>query len=171
MINMPRGTQSYTYDCGTKVLQLVMAYYGVEIPYRQLLRRAKQHKKYGLPVDDMIGIAKRCGFDVISETDYSLKKIKKNISLGEPVIVLLQAWSKKDMNEKEWANTDDCGHYSIVIGLEEGKVYFNDPLSFYGAWLTEREFENRWHSSDGDRYAMVILGDKRKIREVFEHMG
>lgn len=167
---MPKGTQSYTYDCGTKALQLVMAYYGTEIPYRRLLRLVKKHRRYGLPVEDMVNIARRNGFKVVSETNYSLAKIKRHIAKGEPVIVLLQAWSDKDLEEKEWLETDDYGHYSIIIGFGDGKIYFNDPLSFRGAWLTEKEFESRWHSSDGDKYAMVILGDKDKVSEDLEHM-
>lgn len=170
MIKMPSGTQSYSYDCGAKVLQLVMAYYGTEIPYRKLLRLVNRYKKYGLPIEEMVSIAKRNGFKVISETNYSLAKIKKHIERGEPVIVLLQAWSDKDLSKEEWMETDDYGHYSIIIGFGDGKVYFNDPLSFRGAWLTEEEFENKWHSSDGDQYAMIILGDKRKKKEDFEHM-
>lgn len=170
IIKMPRGQQTYEFDCGAKTLQLVMAYYGSEMAYKKLLKIAKRYKQYGLPIEEMVGMAKRNGFRVISETNYSLAKIKKHIENGEPVIVLLQAWSGKDMEEKDWLDTDECGHYSIIIGFGDGKVYFNDPLSFRTAWLTEEEFENRWHSSEGDRFAMVIQGDKRKIRNDFEHM-
>jgi ABC-type bacteriocin/lantibiotic exporter with double-glycine peptidase domain len=169
-IQMPKGQQAYEYDCGAKVLHLVMAYYGNEMSYKNLLKISKRYKQYGLPVEEMIGMAKRNGFNVISETNYSLEKIKKHIDDGEPVIVLLQAWSGKDMAEKDWLETDECGHYSIITGFGDGKFYFNDPLSFRVAWLTEEEFENRWHSSEGDKYAMVILGDKGRMKEDFEHM-
>ena len=169
-IHMPRGQQAHNYDCGAKALQLVMAYYGSEMAYKKLLKIAKRYKTYGLPIEEMVNLAKRNGFKVMSETNYSLAKIKKHVERGEPVIVLLQAWSGKDLDEKEWSDTDECGHYSIVIGFGDGKIYFNDPMSFRTAWLTEEEFENRWHSSDGDRYAMVILGDKRKIKDDLEHM-
>ena len=41
IINMPGGVQTYDFDCGAKALQIVMAYYGVEIRESKLIKELK----------------------------------------------------------------------------------------------------------------------------------
>jgi ABC-type bacteriocin/lantibiotic exporter with double-glycine peptidase domain len=163
---MPKGTQSYRYDCGTKVLHLVMAYYGVEVPYYQLLRRAHEHKRYGLPEATLIKMAKRRGFKVIAHDGFTLNEIKKHIDRDRPVIVILQAWCNGDI---DWKETNDFSHYSIIVGFERNRIIFNDPLSFKKAWLKESEFLDRWHTEENENYAMVIY-KKHSNNDEMEHM-
>jgi ABC-type bacteriocin/lantibiotic exporter with double-glycine peptidase domain len=165
---MPMGTQAYTYDCGTKALQLVMAYYGEEVPYYKLLRKVKSHKRYGIPERKIANIARGYGFKVASKRNCSLSEVKKHIENQQPVIVLLQAWSEIELTQEDWKRTDDFGHYSIVVGFEDGKVFFNDPLSFCRAWLTEVEFINRWHGDGKNRFSLIINGKLAKKED--EHM-
>lgn len=166
---MPSGTQAFTYDCGTKSLQLVMAYYGEEVPYYKLLRKIRSHKRYGIPERKLSNIARGYGFKVKSASNCSLKQIKKSIDKKQPVIVLLQAWAKHTLSDKQWEQTNDYGHYSIVIGISKGKVYFNDTLSFYKAWLTAEEFINRWHGDGKKRFAIFI--DGKVVNNNLEHMS
>ena len=163
---MPKGTQSYSYDCGTKVLHLVMAYYGEEYPYYELLNRAKEHKRYGLPESSLIQMAKARSFKIIAHDNFTLAEIKEQLNKGHPVIVLVQGWGKV---ETDWKTTNEYTHYSIVIGIEHGKVFFNDPLSFKKAWLTEEEFLERWHADDKINYAIVIY-KQRGLFNALEHM-
>jgi ABC-type bacteriocin/lantibiotic exporter with double-glycine peptidase domain len=165
---MPSGTQSFTYDCGTKALQLVMAYYGEEVPYYKLLRKVKSHKRYGIPERKLANIARGYGFKVVSQNKCSLNHIKKAVDSKQPVIVLLQAWSEKELTEEQWKKTDDYGHYSIVIGITKDRVYFNDSLSFCRAWLTTKEFLNRWHGDGKKKFAIFIEG--KVAKNGLEHM-
>lgn len=166
---MPSGTQAYTYDCGTKALQLVMAYYGEEVPYHKLLRKIRSHKRYGIPERKLANIARGYGFRVSSLNKCSLNQIKKSIDNEQPVIVLMQAWSKEVLTEEEWKNTEDYGHYSIVIGVSDGYVYFNDTLSFCPVWLNIKEFINRWHGDGKKRFAIFIEG--KVVNNNLEHMS
>jgi ABC-type bacteriocin/lantibiotic exporter with double-glycine peptidase domain len=166
MISMPKGTQSYSYDCGTKVLHLVMAYYGVEVPYYRLLRNVQDNKRYGIPEEKLAKMAKRRGFNVIAHYGFNLNEVKKHIAKNRPVIVLVQGWGEKNTN---WKTTNDYTHYSIIVGFEKKRVYFNDPLSFKKAWLREKEFLERWHTDDGTNYAMVIY-KRHNPTNGFEHM-
>lgn len=166
MISMPRGTQSYSYDCGAKVLQLVMAYYGVEVPYYRLLRSVKEHKRYGLPEGKLAKMAKRRGFNVVARNGFTLDEVKKHVNKNRPVIVLLQGWGEPDT---DWKTTNEYSHYSIIVGFEKRKVWFNDPLSFKKTWLYEKEFLERWHTEDNSNYAMVIY-KRRWKNNGFEHM-
>jgi ABC-type bacteriocin/lantibiotic exporter with double-glycine peptidase domain len=162
---MPKGTQSYRYDCGTKVLHLVMAYYGVEVPYYQLLRRAHEHKRYGLPEATLIKMAKRRDFKVIAHDEFTLDEVKKHVAKNRPVIVIMQAWGQN----VDYKQTNDYSHYSIIVGFDRKRIIFNDPLSFKNAWMKESEFIDRWHTEENQNYAMIIYKKHNNHNEM-EHL-
>jgi ABC-type bacteriocin/lantibiotic exporter with double-glycine peptidase domain len=163
ILNVPQGQQAFSYDCGIKALQLLMAYYGVEVPYETLFKSIKHHKIYGISNEGMARIARRHGFKVISKNDWTLDELKHQINARNPVVVAFQAWADKDLNQKDWkragiGDNEDWGHYAIVSGFKDGKVYFTDPTSFRRVWLSEREFKNRWHADNEYGYGLVLLG-------------
>jgi predicted double-glycine peptidase len=41
MIELPIGRQTFDFDCGAKALQIVMAYYGIDIPEGDLIRELR----------------------------------------------------------------------------------------------------------------------------------
>jgi ABC-type bacteriocin/lantibiotic exporter with double-glycine peptidase domain len=172
MLDVPQGQQSYSYDCGAKALHLVLAYYGEEVPYKNLLKVAKRHNVYGMTEKEMEALAHRHGLKTESKINWTLDEIKKHIRQGEPVIVLLQGWADNKLTKKEWERTNDYGHYAIVVGFDEGRVILNDPLSFRKVWLTEDEFKAKWHGDEADnlpQYAFVAYGKKPVIQK-YEHM-
>ena len=174
MINIPGGIQAFDFDCGVKALQLVMAYYGVEVREDVLIDELKSDNN-GTSIENMIGVAKKYGFEVIAGRGVSLETVKQYIEKGIPVIVLLQAWAERYMTLEDWKTDYDDGHYAIVIGYKDNIVVFEDPSSFRRTWLTEQEYLARWHDVDpktGEKYeqfAIVLLG-KEPIQKVMEHM-
>ncbi|MBM3142165.1 MAG: hypothetical protein FJ005_03815 [Chloroflexi bacterium] len=174
MINIPSGVQAFDFDCGVKALQLVMAYYGIEIREDELISELKSDND-GTSVENMIGVAKKNGFEVIAGRGVSLETVKQYIEKGIPVIVLLQAWAERYMTLEDWKTDYDDGHYAIVIGYQDHIVIFEDPSSFRRTWLTEEEFLARWHDINPrtgekyDQFAMVLLG-KEPVKKAVEHM-
>ncbi len=174
MINIPGGIQAFDFDCGVKALQLVMAYYGVEVREDVLIDELKSDNN-GTSIENMIGVAKKYGFEVIAQRGVSLETVKQYIEKGIPVIVLLQAWAERYMTLEDWKTDYDDGHYAIVIGYKDNIVVFEDPSSFRRTWLTEEEYLARWHDVDpktGEKYeqfAIVLLG-KEPIQKVMQHM-
>jgi ABC-type bacteriocin/lantibiotic exporter with double-glycine peptidase domain len=164
ILNVPQGTQAFSYDCGIKSLQLMMAYYGVEVPYHNLLRTMKRYKRFGLPKEVMANIARGYGFKVISKTGCSLKEVQENLEEGHPTIVAIQAWADHKLGQEELKRSgiggckEDWGHYVVVVGLEDGKVILNDPLSFRRVWLTEEDLLNRWHAANEFNFALSLRG-------------
>lgn len=174
MINIPTGIQTFDFDCGVKALQLVMAYYGVEVREDVLIGELEADND-GTSVANMIGVAKKCGFEVIAGRLVSLETVKQYTEKGVPVIVLLQAWAERYMTLEDWKTDYDDGHYAIVIGYQDNIVIFEDPSSFRRTWLTEEEFLARWHDVNPktdekyDQFAMVLLG-KEPVKKAIEHM-
>lgn len=175
VIDMPGGIQTYDFDCGAKALQLVLAYYGVEIREDELMKELKTDKKSGTSVKNMISVAEQKGFHVFAECGVSLDAIKKYVAQDHPVIVLIQAWAEKYMTIEEWREDNEDGHYVVVVGYEGSVIIFEDPASFRKTWMTAEEFIFRWHDKDPrtgeklDHFAMALLG-KQPASRTLEHM-
>ncbi len=175
MIDLPTGRQTFDFDCGAKALQLVMAYYGIDVREDELLEELKPDGD-GVPVQNMISVAEKKGFQVVAKCGFSLGEIKQFVDEKRPVIVLVQAWAEKYMTLDDWREDNEDGHYAILIGYQGNIIVFEDPASFRKTWMTEEEFLVRWHDVDSrtkqklEHFAMVLLG-KEPAPKVLEHMG
>jgi len=174
IINLHIGRQTFDFDCGAKALQIVMAYYGIDIREDELIKELGTGKD-GTRVDKMISVAESKGFHVEARQDLSIKDLKRYISDGYPVIILLQAWADRYMTLKDWRNDYEDGHYAVLIGYRKGVLLFEDPSSFRRTWLREYEFLARWHDLDSSRnlkyeqFGMVLQG-KEPVKQTPEHM-
>jgi ABC-type bacteriocin/lantibiotic exporter with double-glycine peptidase domain len=176
IIDLPGGRQTFDFDCGATALQLVMAYFGVEVRRDELYSRLLINSN-GTPIKNMISVAEQYGFDVIEKYDAGVDEIKRFIDTSHPVIVLVQAWAEKYMTLEEWHEDYDDGHYVIVVGYYENKIVFEDPSSFRKTWLTEEEFLIRWHDKDPEtdniinQFALILTGRKPEpAHKLMEHM-
>jgi ABC-type bacteriocin/lantibiotic exporter with double-glycine peptidase domain len=163
IIDFPCGRQTFDYDCGAKSLQMVLAYYGLDVREDGLIVKLNSGD-HGTYVKDIEAVARDLGFKVTVAGAGTAEIIRRYIDARQPVIVLLQAWSEHKMTAAEWAATNQHGHYVVVIGYEDDRFIFADPSSFPRCWLTETEFIARWHftTPDGkislDRYYIVLQG-------------
>ncbi len=171
MIEIPHGRQTFEYDCGAKALQVVLAYYGIDVREDRLIKELNCDH-HGTPVKDMIAVAEKKGFQVLAKCGVALETVKQYVDANFPVIVLVQAWADTDMTLDDWRMTSEYGHYVVVIGHYGNIIVFRDPSSFSKTWMTEEEFMARWHAADDltqeklDNFAMVLLGKQPYIREL-----
>ncbi|MBN1188877.1 MAG: C39 family peptidase [Dehalococcoidales bacterium] len=177
LIDLPSGRQAFDFDCGAKALQVVMAYYGVDVREDKLIRDLKSSSR-GTPVTNMITAAEKKGFHVFAKYGVSLDTVKEFVDKNIPVIVLVQAWANRFMNLEDWKNDTKDGHYVVVIGHDGSIIIFEDPASFRKTWMTEEEFLVRWHDTDPltnarlEQFAMVLLGkEPAPQHKLMEHMG
>lgn len=174
MLHLPHGIQAYDYDCGAKALQIVMAYYGIEIAENDLIKELGTDHN-GTAVDKMVAVARKYGFDVVAKCGLTPSNIKEFIEKEIPVIVLLQAWANRYMTLDDWRNDYRDGHYAIVVGYTDHIIVFQDPSSFRKVWLKEREFLARWHDMDPrtgnklEHFGMVLLG-RQPVSKAMKHM-
>lgn len=163
LLNLHTGRQTFDFDCGAKALQLVMAYYGIDIRQDELMQELGTGAD-GTRVERMIAVASAKGFQVDAREHWTLKEVKQSLHAGHPVIVLLQAWADRYMTLKDWRNNYADGHYAVVIGYAKGVLLFEDPASFRRTWLRDYEFLARWHDLDPVRnhvyqqFGMTLLG-------------
>jgi hypothetical protein len=83
------------------------------------------------------------------------------------VIAAIQAWPTDKI--ADWRTDWEDGHYVVVVGLSNDRVYVMDPSVRTGyAYLDRNEFLARWHDYDMDgdrrvvwnRLGIVIEGGK-----------
>lgn len=162
ILPFPRFRQTFDYDCGANALQSVLAYYGIDVRAETLIKKLKTSKTGTVP-KNIERVARSYGLKAVLQT-MDVRKVKGCIRKGTPVIILLQAWASKKKNYK---NVWHDGHYVVAIGYDSKRLYFEDPSVIFRAYLTYKEFEDRWHdeTSQGDR--MVNIGiavyGKRRI--------
>lgn len=174
MIELPISRQMFDFDCGVKALQVVMAYYGIDVREDELIKELECSSK-GTSVQNMIFVAEKNGFQIVAQCGVSLDTVKQYVDQNHPVIVLVQAWAKRYMTLEDWKDDNDDGHYVIIIGYNGKIIIFEDPPSFRRTWMTEEKFLVRWHDVDPrtqgklDRFAMVLLG-KQPANKALKHL-
>jgi len=143
-ITLPKFRQTFEYDCGAKALQSVLVYYGIEIKEHQLIKDLKTTKE-GTQIKNIIRVSKK--YDLKTESKkMTIKDLKKYIKKKIPVIIVLQAWTKK--KNVDWENNWHDGHYVVAIGYTRNKIIFEDPSAFERTYLKHDELEKRWHDID-----------------------
>ena len=169
IIDFPSGRQTFSFDCGPKALQLVLAYYGIDIREDKLIMRLKSDD-LGTRPSDMKAVAESFGFRVNVHTECTVHHLTEFIDQKLPPIVLVQAWADRYLSLSAWRRTNEFGHYVIAIGYSENAVLFEDPATTGRSWLSKQEFNARWHDvdpTDGrllNHFAMVLTGKQPAVR-------
>lgn len=161
IIDFPKFRQSEKYSCGATVVQEILAYYGVDISEHEAAQSARTTRR-GTTIKGIRRALKEFKFK-FKDCPMSIAMLKKCIDEKKPVIISLQAWCRtKDGN---WSRTWSHGHYTVVIGYDSTRVYFEDPICIVRSYLTFKELEERWHSEDVDKkrlrnWGLVVYGKK-----------
>lgn len=146
LLNFPAFKQTFDYDCGAKVTEAILDYYGIDMLECDIMKKEGTNCKKGTDLEGILRLMKHHGLDYKYEK-MTMEKVKEFIDLGAPVIMIVQAWTnrKKVDWEKDWSD----GHYVIAIGYDDEKLYFEDPYIILRTFLPFRELNERWHFLDG----------------------
>ena len=121
----------------------------------------------GTTVVSIVSEARRFGLKAAAHTELTLDDLAREISRGAVVIAAIQAWPTDKI--ADWRTDWEDGHYVVVVGLSNDRVYVMDPSVRTGyAYLDRNEFLARWHDYDMDgdrrvvwnRLGIVIEGGK-----------
>jgi ABC-type bacteriocin/lantibiotic exporter with double-glycine peptidase domain len=160
ILKFPNLRQAYNYDCGASVAQSILAYYGIDEKRGAIMKLAGTTKS-GTRIKGIKKVFKRYGLKTKSGK-FTILGLKEYIAQKNPVILLLQAWTKdKKVN---WGENWKDGHYVVAIGYDKNKIYFSDPSSVYITYLSEKELKKRWHDRYQNKkyinFAMAVFGKK-----------
>jgi len=164
---LPDVRQATNYTCGVAALQAVLAYYGIETREDSLGRELGADPDKGVNPPAIVRVARARGLTAELREGMTLREVAALVRAGSPVLVALQAWA--DQPRSSYRDDWDDGHYAVIIAVERDLVVFEDP-SVLGsrAVLTRREFEDRWHDTDGThrylRMGIAFGGHKPAVR-------
>jgi len=105
-----RQTRGY---CGPASLKMVLGYYGANKSEAALAKLSGATRSRGIDAKGMLRAAGKLGFEGLIKDYASISDIKRYIKQNIPVIV-------------DWFSQDD-GHYSVAVGLDERFIYLQDP--------------------------------------------
>jgi len=150
LCDVPDTRQSADYSCGAAALQAVLDYWGMDIEEDKLIKMLKTSHDYGTNEKDIVRVASKMGLKAEFKDNISQEELERSIHEGIPVIVNCQAWRSSRSSNKSWADEWKNGHYMVVIGIDESKVYLEDPYILGSrGYIPRKEFEERWHNQGG----------------------
>jgi predicted double-glycine peptidase len=111
----------------------------------------------GTEPEPMVRLLVRSGVDArYRHGDVTTADLERAVDAGAPPILDLQAW--RDHDDKPWRETWDAGHYVIMVGYDDERLFFVDPSNVSPAgyvYMPRPELEERWHDLTGNDDAPV----------------
>lgn len=100
--------------CGPYSLKILFSFFGKDVGIKKLVQLTKATKKYGAEHWNMKTAASKLGAKVYTKANATLKDIEHWVNKKHlPVMV---CWF-----------SEDCDHYSVVIGVDKKYVYLCNP--------------------------------------------
>ena len=163
-MTFPAKMQKHNYDCGSACMESILTFFGFSDLEDKVFNIAGTNKQNGTFIKGLARVAKKFGVRYKTFTNMSVDDLKNYIDRHFPVIIAIQAYSRKSQFQynRSWAH----GHYVIPIGYDDKKIYFQDPSSTVRTFLTYQELNERWHDVDVDgkkliHFGMVIFGPSK----------
>jgi predicted double-glycine peptidase len=161
LLPVPLISQATPWTCGPASLMAALIYFGVfDEPESRLDADLRATPEQGVDPQGLAREARAFGLQAEIRTGLTLRALADELGRGALVIVALQAWPSRPTADPAtgWEN----GHYVVVVGLDDTRVYAMDPSVRTGyAFLARDAFVRRWHDYD--------LHDGR--REEYEGLG
>ena len=156
LVPVPLISQSSPWTCGPAALMAVLVYFGVfDDAESRLDAELRATPEDGTHVRDIVAAARRFGLRADARTGLAPDDLSRELSRGAVVIVAMQAWATEKVTD--WRSDWEDGHYVVVVGVSDERVYFMDPSVRTGyAYLPRAEFVDRWHDYDRDGARKVV---------------
>jgi len=164
-LKIPNVRQSNSYSCGAACLLAILAHYNkFEGNEDQLADQLNTNSEDGTNPESIVKIAKKYGLKSNIKNKCTINDLNNYVNTKTPVIINYQAWTNK--KKVNWENNETDGHYSILIGVDDKNVYFNDPsLLDKKGYIPIKEFMDRWHDEGYERMCIVFEGNKDNSKQ------
>ncbi len=157
------------FSCGPAAVLSLLRYWGAEgygaADEGALYGPLETSESRGTEPGPMARFLRDKGIDATYRSgDVTIADLERALDSGGPPIVDLQAWRDGDT---PWRETWDAGHYVILVGYDDERLFFADPSTMTPegyAYLPRGELEERWHDLAGDsddrvgRMAIFVRG-------------
>jgi predicted double-glycine peptidase len=172
LVIVPLVQQKQDFSCGAAATLLLMHYWCVDVyeaaTESDLYEPLRTTRARGTEPEPMVDLFRRSGLQAEYRTgSVQVEDLERAVIACEPPIVDLQAWSD---HAAPWRQTWDAGHYVVMVGYDEERLYFADPSRATPggyAFLLRSELDDRWHDLSGDhdapleRMSIFVRGARR----------
>ena len=125
-LSVPEERQATGYSCGAACLTSVARFFGVEPDTEsEAIRELKSSPAAGSDPEHIVQVAHNHGLEGVALSGLTLADLREHLDQGHPIIVPLQAWGTPE----EYAS-NESGHYTVVVGMDEENVWVMDPARF-----------------------------------------
>jgi predicted double-glycine peptidase len=157
LVHVPSVKQRTDFSCGNAATLALLRYwrwdlYGVveETALYLPLETTRARGTEPQPITTFLGTVGGLTAEY-RHGDVTVEDLERAVDMGQPPIVDLQAWSDHDA---PWRDVWDAGHYVVLVGYDEQRLYFMDPSTMTPgpyAYLPRLELDERWHDLSGER--------------------
>lgn len=165
MLAVPHIRQRTNYSCGAACLSMVLKFYGRKVDEDWLISRTGTTPELGLSPAGIARFLRAARYKHKQQQNMTIGMLSSYVERGWPIIVDYQAWPYKP-SQTDLGQTWDNGHYSVVVGVRDGRVCLVDPSSarqrrwldadsFIASWRDIEENDKiyrRWGVAVGPRY-------------------
>lgn len=144
--------------CGPASLKIVLKYYGFDKSEDELAKLCNVDSEIGINDKSIKRVAENLGFKVEIKNNSSFEDIKNWLDKKVPVIVDWFTRGRADYTDEDIAD----GHYSVVCGLDDEYIYFQDPEIGKIRKLDKEDFMSVWFDFKGK----YIKPDELIIRQI-----
>ena len=133
-----------------------LVYFGVFDDAQSLLdAELRTNAEAGTSVNQIVKVARRFGLQADARTNLTLDDVRRELARNAVVIAAVQAWSSARVTD--WKANWEDGHYVVIVGLLDDRVYVMDPSVRTGyAYLPKGQFVDRWHDYDMEGGRKVV---------------
>ena len=144
-LSIPFHRQDTDYSCGAASLQMLLHHvHGTYPSEEHLMHRMHVSKEEGTHHDELVRVLREENLHVYVDNESSLQVIEHLIKAEFPVLV---HFIEPTANE---------GHYAVVVGFSDSRIYLNDPWSGSGFSMSRDDFYSRWHN-ENHKYKRWLL--------------
>lgn len=141
--------------CGPASLKMVSDFYKVSKTEEELAKLCGTDPKLGTDEEGIKRAAENLGFKVEIKNNSSFEDIQSWLDKNTPVIV---NWFAREVAD---SGVPD-GHYSVVVGLDDGNIYLQDPEIGGLRTIKREDFMKVWFDFKGE----TIKPEELIIRQI-----
>ena len=136
MITMTHYEQTRQSACGAYALKMVLEYWGIKEDLDVLIDKISVKIGVGASHEALIRVLRSYGLRVRTKSGATIQDLKDSLDRSAPVVV------------NYISPPSGLGHYSTVVGIEDGKVFLCDSSNGADYSLEIEEFDRIWFNND-----------------------
>ncbi len=118
-LNIPYFRQEKNTTCGVACLRMAMAFFGEDVEEFDL-EEACETSWLGNTCGELVQCIKKYGFEAEEVENITIDYIKTNLRKNHPIIAQLDPAIL-------YGGLEGFGHFVVITGIQDDKVYYNDP--------------------------------------------